>query len=168
MPVGLIGSGKTTVVKLLAEHFGLVRVSTDEIREGLARRGYSFEGAREISHELGVKYLKLGYSIAVDANVGSKNGLAYNEKTRETFPQVRQICIYTNPPEDFIINHLKIRHKPLIFKDAEHAIERFHFHKKQFTLPDFPFVCTFDPSRNDFPEQIKQCIKAIENNLRAM
>ena len=59
MPVGLVGSGKTTIVKPLAEHFGLIRISTDEVREQLKRRGYSYEGAREITHELQKKYLSL-------------------------------------------------------------------------------------------------------------
>src|SRR3989338_1698896 len=88
MPVGLIGSGKTTVVKPLAKHFGLIRVSTDEIREQLKQRGYTYKGAREIAHELTKKYLRLGYSIAVDGNTGSMTGLEYNKKTAEAFQQV--------------------------------------------------------------------------------
>ncbi|MDP2665082.1 MAG: AAA family ATPase [bacterium] len=167
MPVGLIGSGKTTVVKPLAEHFGLIRISTDEIREQLKRRGYTYEGAREITHELQKKYLNLGYSIAIDANTGSPHGLEFNKKTKEEFPQVRMLFIHINTPEAFIVNNLKNRHKPWIFKDAEHAIERFHFHKNNFTLPDISFVYTFDLSRSDFSEQLKQAIKAIESSLRA-
>lgn len=32
MPVGLVGAGKTTVVKPLARRLGLIRMSTDEVR----------------------------------------------------------------------------------------------------------------------------------------
>lgn len=165
MPVGLVGSGKTTVVKPLAEHFGLIRISTDEVRQQLKQRGYSYEGAREIVHELQKKYLELGYSLAIDANTGSPHGLEFNKKTEEAFPQVRQLFIRINPPEEFIINKLKNYNHTWLFKDADHAIERFNFHKAKFTLPNLPFVYTFDTSRNDLPEQIEQGIAAIEEAL---
>jgi len=165
MPVGLVGAGKTTVVKPLANHFGLIRISADEIREQLKRCGYSYEGAREMTHEIQKKYLKLGYSVAIDANTGSEIGLEFNKKTKKAFPQVRQIFIHINPPEDFILNKLRNYHHTWLFKDSEHAIERFNFHKEKFLLPDLPFVYTFDTSRDDLPEQLKEGIKAIENSL---
>ncbi|MEK7144413.1 MAG: AAA family ATPase [Patescibacteria group bacterium] len=165
MPVGLVGSGKTTIVKPLAEHFGLIRISTDEVREQLKRRGYSYEGAREITHELQKKYLELGYSIAIDANTGSPHGLEFNKKTEEAFPQVRQLFIHINPPEEFIVNKLRNYNHTWLFKDGDHAVERFRFHKEKFTLPNLPFVYTFDTSRGDLPEQIKKGIEAIEEKL---
>jgi len=167
MPVGLVGAGKTTVVKPLAEHFGLIRISTDDIRERLKRRGYTYEGAREMTHKLQKKYLELGYSLALDANTGSTFGLEFNKKTEEESPQVRQIFIHVNPPEEFIINKLKNYPHSWLFKDGEHAVERFNFHKKDFTLPNLPFVYTFDPSRDDFSEQLKQGIEAIKNSLQS-
>lgn len=166
MPVGLVGAGKTTVVKPLARHFGLIRISTDEIREQLKRRGYSYEGAREMTHEIQKKYLELGYSVAIDANTGSPHGLEFNKKTKEAFPQVRQIFIHINPPEEFIINKLENYRHTWLFKDAEHAVERFNFHKEKFSLPDLPFVYTFDPSRDDLPKQLEEGIQAIEKTLQ--
>jgi shikimate kinase len=168
MPVGLVGAGKTTVVKPLSEHFGLIRISTDEIRERLKRRGYTYEGAREITHELQKKYLQHGYSIAIDANTGSPHGIEFNKKTKEAFPQVRQVFIHINPPEEFIINKLKNYQHTWLFKDGEHAVERFHFHRNNFTPPDLPFAYTFDPSRNDLPEQLREGGKAIERVLHAV
>ena len=165
MHVGLVGSGKTTIVKPLADHFGLIRISTDEVREQLKRRGYSYEGAREITNELQKKYLELGYSIAIDANTGSPHGLEFNKKTEEAFPQVRQLFIHINPPEEFIVNKLRNYNHTWLFKDGDHAVERFRFHKEKFTLPNLPFVYTFDTSRGDLPEQIKKGIEAIEEKL---
>jgi len=167
LSVGLIGSGKTTTVKPLAEHFGLMRICTDDIRERLKLHGYSFEGARDVAYELTKKYLELGYSLAIDANAGGKTGLEYNRKVKEAFPQIRQIFIHINTPEELIIKQIRNRKNSLIFRDAEEAIERFHFHKQNFTLPDLPYVYTFDPSRDDFPEQLAQCIGAIERRLQA-
>ncbi len=36
-PVGLVGAGKTTVLKPMAEKLNLIRVSTDELREMLKK-----------------------------------------------------------------------------------------------------------------------------------
>ncbi|MFZ2167950.1 MAG: AAA family ATPase [Minisyncoccia bacterium] len=166
MPVGMIGAGKTTVVKPLAEHFGLIRISTDEIRERLKLRGYGYEGAREISNALAQKYLSRGYSLAIDANTGSQFGIEHNKKNREMFPHVRYVFIHINPPEEYIINKLKNYTHTWLFADGEHAVENFRTHKEKYVLPDVPFAYTFDPSRDDLPEQLKEGIRAIENALR--
>ena len=47
-PIGLIASGKTTVMKKLARMLGLIRVSSDEIRELLIKNGYDVYKAPEI------------------------------------------------------------------------------------------------------------------------
>ena len=165
MPVGMISSGKTTVVKELAEHFGLVRISTDEIRERLKRRGYSYEGVRDVSHELSNKYLRLGHSIAIDANTGSQFGIEHAKKNKEAFPDVRYIYIHINPPEEFILDNLKDRFKTWLYKDSAEAVGSFSAHKQKYVLPELPFVYTFDPSRGDFREQLRQGIEAIEHSL---
>ncbi len=64
MPVGLVGAGKTTIVKALAAQFGLLRISTDDIRKMLKQKGYGYEGCREIAETIGKKYLEQGYSLA--------------------------------------------------------------------------------------------------------
>ena len=165
MPVGLMSSGKTTTVTLLADHFKLIRISTDEVRKRLKERGYSYEGCREIVYDMGQKYLKLGYSIAIDANTGSEEGVKYAQKTKEIFPSIPQIFIHVNPPVEFIVEKLQ-NYKTWLFKSKEHAIERFYFHKNNLKLPDVPFVYTFDPSKGNFQEQIEEGIAAIENALR--
>lgn len=162
MPVGLIGSGKTTVVRPLAERLGLVRVSTDEIRQKLKYRGYSYEGARDIAHSLTKKYLGLGYSIAIDGNTGSATGLEYNKKTKEAFPQVRQLFIHIKPPDEFILNKLKNYNHTWLFKDGTHAVENFLINKKSFVLPDLPFVYTFDTSKENLSLQLEESRKAVE------
>lgn len=165
MPVGLIGAGKTTVVKPLAERLNLVRISTDDIRQRLKARGYSYEGCRDIVQKLAKKYLDLGYSIALDANTGSKIALQYNQKTAELFPHVRQIFIHINPPEEFVINKLKNYPHTWLFRDADHAVENFLTNQKEFVLPSVHFVYTFDPSKENLSEQIEQGTLAIKQEL---
>lgn len=166
MPVGLIGTGKTTVVKPLAERLNLIRISTDDIREKLKRRGYSYNGARDIVQHCIIKYLNLGYSIALDANTGSKVGLEYNKKTADLFPSVRQIFIHINPPEEFIVNKLKKYQHTWLFRDAEHALENLSMNKKDYNVPDVNFAYTFDPSKADLLDQIQHGVEAIERELK--
>ncbi|MFA7302798.1 MAG: AAA family ATPase [Candidatus Paceibacterota bacterium] len=167
MPVGLIGAGKSTVVKPLSERLGLVRIATDEVRKRLKLRGYSYEGARDVSQALSTKYLTLGYSVAVDANTGSPFALPYNKINREAFPEVRQIFVHIHPPVEFIINKLRNYPHTWLFEDGEHAVERFLFYKEQYKLPDIKFAYTFDTSRDDLPVQIEEGIVAIQKALRA-
>ena len=165
MPVGSIGAGKTTVLKPLTVRLGLVRISTDEVRQMLTEKGYSYEGCRDITHEISKKYLALGYSLAIDANTGSKFGLEYNKKTAEAFPNVRQIFIYVNPPEEFIISKLKNYKHTWLFRNGEDAIEQFYAYKKYFSRPDLPFVYEFDTSRDDLAKQIEEASRAIKKAL---
>ena len=73
-PIGLIGSGKTTVMKLLAKKLGLVRISADEIRLIMEREGYSVEGnpGRDLAMKVIDKYVRVGHSIAIDSDCASK------------------------------------------------------------------------------------------------
>ena len=168
MPVGLVGAGKTTVVKPLCEHLGLVRLSTDEVRQKLKEKGYSYEGCRDIIRELAIKYLNLGYSLALDANTGSKTGMEYNEKLAKDFPNVHQVFVHVNPPEEFIVSKLKDREKTWLFRDADHAIKSFYENKQNFSLPDLPFVYEFDPSRSDLAKQIDEAVLAINKVLTTL
>jgi predicted kinase len=165
MPVGLIGAGKTTTVKPLAERLNLIRLNTDDVREMLRDRNYSYAGARDIMLGLCKKYLALGYSLALDANTGSKTGLEYNARSIEEFPHVRQLFIHINPPDEYIINKLRNYHHTWLFKDGEDAVRDFLKNKETFSLPNLRFIYTFDPSREDLSEQIEKGAQALEAEL---
>jgi predicted kinase len=165
MPVGLIGAGKTTVIKPLSERLHLIRLNTDDVRKLLRERGYSYEGARDIILTLCKKYLGLGYSLALDANTGSKAGLEYNARSIEEFPHVRQLFVHIDPPEEFIINKLKNYHHTWLFTDGDNAVNHYLENKNGFTLPDLHFIYTFDPSREDLLQQIDEGAKALELEL---
>jgi predicted kinase len=165
MPVGLIGAGKTTVVRSLAERLNLIRLNTDDVREMLKRRNYSYEGARDVVLSLCKKYLSLGYSLALDANTGSKTGLEYNARSVEGSPHVRQLFVHINPPEEYIVNKLKSYHHTWLFRDSEHAVKSYLENKEAFSLPNLHFVYTFDPSREDLPRQIEEGAELLEAEL---
>jgi hypothetical protein len=168
MPVGLIGSGKSTVVKPLSERLNLVRLNTDDVRKLLKERKYSYEGARDIILNLVKSYLKLGYSLAIDANNGSTFGLDYNARTKKEFPDVQQIFVHIDPSEEYIINKLKNHRPTWLFKNGDAAVEAYFKNKKDFTMPNLHFVYTFDPSRSDLEKQLEEGIHAIEKELNLL
>ena len=68
-PIGLVGAGKTTVIKPLSKKLSLLRVSSDEIRKLLNEKGFNDDRVKEIAADIITKYLKKGFSIAIDATL---------------------------------------------------------------------------------------------------
>lgn len=162
--VGLVGAGKTTVLKPLAEKFGLVRISTDEIRKILKEKGYGYKAAESIALSVGEKYARQGHGIAIDADCSRA------EKRREIEEVARKInipviWIHVNPPEEFIINKLKNYPHTWLFKDAEQAIQNYYARKPLHEKLDFDFTYTFDTSRSDLGKQIDEASEKIKRKL---
>ena len=75
--------------------------------------------------------------------------------------------IHINPPEEFIINKLKNYKHTWLFKNAEQAIENHKTSKdKHHKIINFPFIYTFDASRDDLDEQIEEAIAVIGKNAK--
>src|SRR3989344_7504565 len=70
-PVGLVGSGKSTVMKPLSEMLSLVRVSSDEIRKILKEWRVDYGELLEIVQPLAEELALQGFSIAFDADCGN-------------------------------------------------------------------------------------------------
>lgn len=54
-PVGIVGAGKTTVMKPLSERLSLVRISGDEIRKILKEHGQAYDAVVPIGSALSKK-----------------------------------------------------------------------------------------------------------------
>ncbi|MDP4010314.1 MAG: hypothetical protein Q8P37_00425, partial [Candidatus Spechtbacteria bacterium] len=67
-PIGVVGAGKTTVIKPLSKKLSVLRISTDEIRKLLKENGYGYDSVRDIAYALVDAYLAKGFSIAMDGN----------------------------------------------------------------------------------------------------
>ena len=61
-PVGLVGAGKTTVVKPLSVKLSLVRISGDEIRKLLKEHGHNYDQVQDVATVVARRYLDLGYT----------------------------------------------------------------------------------------------------------
>lgn len=166
-PVGLVGSGKTTVVKPLSQQLNLVRLSTDEIRLILKDKGYNWEKTFQVGEYVILNILKTGHSIALDLDcAGHRSEL---EALAEKF-DYKLVWIHINPPEEYILNKLhnldKINNDhPKIFnpRSVQSVINNYQRRKVLHQKLDFPFVYTFDPSQSgDLARQVKEAVQIIE------
>lgn len=162
-PVGLVGAGKTTVIMPLAEHFHLVRISTDEIRKLLMERGYNLIRTKEIAFGLIRQYAEKGFSIAVDADCVSQGDLI--NKAVATLG-AKAIWIHINPPEEFIINKLRNFKHTWLFKNADEAVANYFRRKPLHEHLDFPFIYIFDTSKPTIVDQIAEAIQIIDREMK--
>jgi predicted kinase len=162
-PVGLVGAGKSTVIKPLSEKLSLVRISSDEVREILKRRNVGYEQLMEIVQPLTGELATQGFSLAFDADCG-------NPKTKEFILALAQkvkaevFWIHINPPEDFILHKLRTYNHTWLFKNEEEAVENYFQQKKKRREENthFDFLATIDTSRTDLAIQIEQTANLIK------
>lgn len=160
-PVGLVGAGKSTVLKPLAEYFSLVRVSTDEIRKVLKDQGYNFLRTSEIAYFLVRKFLGEGYGVAVDADC-SPPEVSEAIRTEAAKAGLPVVWIHIDPPESFILEKLRNFKHTWLFADADEAVANYFRRKPLHQTLDFPFVYRFDTSRLDLPQQLEEAKREIE------
>lgn len=166
-PVGFVGAGKSTVLGLLCEHFDLVRLSSDEIRKFLRERGYGkpdSEEPRRMFDEVVEKFASAGYSIAFDSNCGSFRAKEVIE-ARARRLGAKIFWIHVNPPEEFILEKLRTYKHTWLFRDAEHAISRYFWHKEHAPHAELPFFYTFDTSRSNLSEQAERCVVLMRKEI---
>ncbi len=170
-PVGFIGAGKTTIMKALCERLSVIRVENDYARKLFRAQGnFDSNYARDLTRVFILKYLEQGYRIGIDANCGGPRRNDPNSVeniSRKTGIPI--IWIHINPPEEFILCMLTKRHSSSnhtwLFRDAQHAIERYFFWKDQANYADIDFTYVFDTSRDDVDEQIENSIQAIQKRI---
>lgn len=163
-PIGLVGSGKTTVVKPLAEKLHLVRISGDEIRKTLKMHSIGYESTWDIAQELVAKYLSLGYSMALDSDCAQQKTVdALHKKSLEY--GVKLIWIHINTPEEFIINKLMNYKHTWLFKDGQEAVENYFRRKPLHQNLKMNFTYVFDTSKENLNEQIEKALIVIKKSL---
>lgn len=154
-PVGLVGAGKTMVIKPLSKNLHLLRISTDEIRLLLKTHGHGFERTREIALLLVQKYLTQGYSLGIDAD-GAGSTQETLKKLKNHFPHLAVYWIHIAPPESYHLAQLRQYQPKGLFRDAAHAEQEYWRRKPLHEHLTMPFIYTFDPSQSNLEEQIKE------------
>ena len=166
-PVGLVGAGKTTVLKPISKILNLVRISSDEIRGILKQEGFNFIRTIEIAKIVTMKFINEGYNIALDGDsIAPEIQQQFNEIGRQR--KLKVIWIHIKSPEKFIINKLKNYKHTWLFKDAEDAIGNYKrrkpLHKKYLGAIDFYYK--FDTSKDDLNLQIEKFINKLKSDLK--
>lgn len=164
--IGLIGAGKTTVLKPLCEKLGVVRMCTDDIRKLLKENGFGYDTAQEINVTLVRKYLGLGYSVAIDGDSIREESQKLIEETRVLYG-VKVVWIHINPPEAFIVNKLTNFKHSWLFRDAEHALSNYYNRKPLHEHLSMPFLYTFDTSKSNLADQIEEALQIIEQYVQS-
>jgi len=164
-PVGLIGAGKTTIIKPLSEKLNLVRVSTDEIRAMFRERGLNYNSAKVIAFKLIKEFLEKGYSVAIDSNNGTEAGVKRIKEAEKQY-SIKVIWLRIKPPEEFIVNKLKNFKHTWLFENGDEAIRSFYEYKEKYgdflDKLDVPYTYVFDTSRPDINEQINTAVEIIK------
>lgn len=163
-PIGIVGSGKTTVLRPLSKKLSLLRISSDVVRRLLKERGYNYIRAREIAFNLIEKYAQRGYSIVIDADcIDPRKRKRIEKLAKETRAKI--IWIHINPPEKYIINKLRRFKHTWLFRDGNDAIHCYFSRKLLHRKLKFPFIYTFDTSRSNLKKQIDSAAALIKEKL---
>jgi predicted kinase len=160
-PIGLVGAGKTTVVKPLSQKLNLVRISGDEIRKLFKEKGYGYDKVYDLTFELKNHFLTKGFSVCIDSDCAGKIEQLKKAAKKQELPIV---WIHINPPESFIINKLS-NLKPNWLGTAEEMIANYYERKPVHKDIDLDFTVVFDTSRPDIQEQIESSVSIIKQKV---
>lgn len=162
-PVGLVGAGKSTVMKPLCETFSLLRIANDDIRLLLGENKYGNE-TLQIAAQVIEKYARQGFSIGIDSNASTAfHSDRFNKIISEL--DARVLWIHVNPPEEYILNKLNNYHHGSLFRNKKEAISSYQKSKEVVVTEGIPFVYEFDPSRDDLDKQINEAVVKINQEL---
>lgn len=164
-PVGLIGSGKTTVITPIAKQLNLVRVSNDEYRVLLKQNGHGYETIKSFMNTVRIDLIKEGYSLAIDANAGGQTSFNFITKTEKDFG-AKVFWLRINTPDAYAEAGLRKRSSPLVADNEDWIKNRENQKQRMQTLKhEFDFFCEFDISRDNLKEQIANCIQKLKAEI---
>jgi hypothetical protein len=159
-PVGIVGSGKTTVMKPLCTRLGLIRISLNKIRMLLKAGGFNYTQTLSIAHGVVGQFLQDGYSIGLDVDcVGSMK--QFIDEQEKTF-HVNVVWIHINPPEAFILKKFHRLGYGMLFNNEKEAVANYERRKPLHAKLDMPFAYVLDPSQGDLEQQLEYAAQTIE------
>ncbi len=165
-PVGLVGAGKTTVVKPLAEKFNLVRVSSDELRKLLKENGHDYSQIKDIGMRVINDFAHVGHGIVFDMDCGNPLVKKFAEDLSKEL-DMPIFFLHITAPEEFIFDKF-IKHPPTWLADNPQIMIDNHLAQKETRLKEnthFDYFYEFDTSRSDLAEQIEECVQKIKEAL---
>lgn len=165
-PVGLVGSGKTTVIQPISEAFSLVRISSDELRKMLKEAGHTYASVKEIGLRAIKEIASQGHGIAFDMDCGNPQVKGFAEKLANEL-NIKIFFLHITAPEEFIFDKFR-KHPPTWLADNPQTMIDNHIAQKNTRLKEntpFDFFFSFDTSRPDLSDQISECCDKIRMAL---
>ncbi len=93
--IGLIGSGKSSVAKELANQIGATVIESDNIRIELRKQNERYERARAIAENVAIEVVKQGGNVILDSDFIDVNKRAsLREKARKAGIRLAFVCTY--------------------------------------------------------------------------
>jgi len=138
--VGLVGSGKTTIMSALKEHLPGVYLRTDDMRRFLADQGYQTARTSEIAEVIIERLVKKGHSVLVDADCAAD----YWREPAEALAQygVGIFWVHVVTSEAVILDRLRDDNPDREYK-GEAARENYENRKVLHEHLSHPFYFTF-------------------------
>lgn len=152
-PVGLPGTGKTTVVKELSKRLHLLRINSDDLRKLLTVKGYNLLRTIDLSTALSSKYAKQGYSLAIDADCAGKFVTQKLYRLVES-AGLKLIWVHLNTPKDYVISQIK-KYR------TEQSLKDYYRRQPLHEQLNLPFSYVFDLSQPNLEEQYDQAEEKI-------
>ncbi|MBU1291877.1 AAA family ATPase [Patescibacteria group bacterium] len=95
--IGLVGSGKTSVVRELAKLLPATIVEGDDIRVQLRKQSERYEGARKIAENAVLKVIKQGGNVILDSDhIDQKKRASLREKVKQAGAKLIFIRTHAN------------------------------------------------------------------------
>lgn len=165
-PVGLPGTGKTTVVRPMSEALGLVRVSSDEFRKLLKENGHGWGDIKDLLFPVDEDLAKKGYSIAFDADTSNPKTVEFIKKLGKQY-DMQVFWIRVHAPEEFVFEKFRKHAPSWLADDPQKMIDNYNAQKERKGKENlaFDFIYTFDTSQPDLDTQIEKCIQTIQRSV---
>lgn len=167
-PVGLVGAGKTTVTKPISEKFGLLRLSSDELRMVLKENGFGYGPGKEIGFRIANEYARKGFSVAFDMDCGNPVTVKLVKGLSDEL-HAKIVWVHINTPEEYIFQKFRNHPPSWLADNPQIMIDNYNAQKKKRAEENkdvhFDFLYTFDTSRPDIEKQINECEEKMSEFL---
>lgn len=160
-PIGLVGAGKSTVMRPLCKRLGIVRVENDAVRILLRKRGEGYGHLFHIVRKVDEVYVEQGYSLGVDSDNVREATQGFLKELALRY-EMRLLWIHVIAPEPFILNKLRTHGPSELHNDSEKFVRNYFERKPMHEHLTMPFTYTFDTSLPLEP-QIEEAVPLIRH-----
>jgi predicted kinase len=118
--IGLVGSGKSSVARVLAELIGATIVEGDAIRVELRKQGERYEQTRAIAENVAIEIVEKGGNVVLDSDfIDVYKRASLREKARKAGVSLLFVSTYCDI--DVISQRIRQNHSDEFFKGASSA-----------------------------------------------